>query len=302
MGVMGDGTARCRGRLVLVTGLSGAGRSSALKTFEDIGFDAVDNMPLALLGHLTARAPGLRRDLAVGVDIRTRDFGVGTVLAEIDRMSSGGETEVRLVFLDSSDEVLQRRFTETRRPHPLATDRPVSDGIARERQLLEPLRQRADLIIDTTDLTPAELRRMLIGHFDGVEEKRPAAFVTSFSYRSGVPREADLVFDVRFLANPHYDTVLREKSGRDPEVGDYIANDPQFEPFFTALTGLMEVLIPGYIKEGKSYLTIAVGCTGGRHRSVYVAERLGAWLKDLPLSVEVSHRDADIPPVLASEE
>ncbi|MDX1484614.1 MAG: RNase adapter RapZ [Alphaproteobacteria bacterium] len=299
---MGDGTARCRGRLVLVTGLSGAGRSSALKTFEDIGFDAVDNMPLALLGHLTARAPGLRRDLAVGVDIRTRDFGVGTVLAEIDRMSSGGETEVRLVFLDSSDEVLQRRFTETRRPHPLATDRPVSDGIARERQLLEPLRQRADLIIDTTDLTPAELRRMLIGHFDGVEEKRPAAFVTSFSYRSGVPREADLVFDVRFLANPHYDTVLREKSGRDPEVGDYIANDPQFEPFFTALTGLMEVLIPGYIKEGKSYLTIAVGCTGGRHRSVYVAERLGAWLKDLPLSVEVSHRDADIPPVLASEE
>ena len=282
-----------RRRLVLVTGMSGAGRSSALKTFEDIGFDAVDNMPLALLGNLTSGVPALSRDVAVGVDIRTRDFGVGSLVAEMDRVMADGGIEVRLVFFDSSDEVLQRRFTETRRPHPLAADRPVLDGIARERQMLRALRERADLIIDTTELTPGELRRILTGHFNDVEPNGLTAFVTSFSYRNGIPREADLVFDVRFLANPHYDPKLQPMTGTAPEVGAFIAEDPQFGPFFGALTGLMEVLMPGYVKEGKSYLTIAVGCTGGRHRSVYVAERLGEWLKGESLSVEVVHRDAE---------
>ena len=284
-----------KGRLVLVTGMSGAGRSSALKTFEDIGFDAVDNMPLALLGNLTSGEPALARDVAVGVDIRTRDFDVGSLIAEIDRVMAEGGIEVRLVFFDSSDEVLQRRFTETRRPHPLAADRPVLDGIVRERQMLRALRTRADLIIDTTELTPGELRRMLTGHFNGIEPKRMTAFVTSFSYRNGIPREADLVFDVRFLANPHYDPELQPMTGTAPEVGAFIAADPQFDPFFGALTGLMGVLMPGYVKEGKSYLTIAVGCTGGRHRSVYVAERLGGWLRGESLSVEVNHRDAEDP-------
>jgi UPF0042 nucleotide-binding protein len=283
-----------KSRLVLVTGMSGAGRSSALKTFEDMGFDAVDNMPLGLLWALTSGQQRLSRDLAVGVDIRTRDFGVDPVLAEMDRVMAGGRIDVQLVFFDSSDEVLQRRFTETRRPHPLAADRPVLDGIARERQLLKALRARADLVIDTTDLTPGELRRMLTGHFNGVEQNQLTAFVVSFSYRNGVPREADLVFDVRFLANPHYDPEMRDKTGLETDVGDFIAGDPQFVPFFDALTGLMTVLIPGYINEGKSYLTIAVGCTGGRHRSVYVAERLGEWLKAESLSVAVSHREAEV--------
>ncbi|HSR55541.1 MAG TPA: RNase adapter RapZ [Alphaproteobacteria bacterium] len=282
---------RRKGRLVLVTGMSGAGRSSALKTFEDMGFDAVDNMPLGLLWSLTSADSGLARDLAVGVDIRTRDFGTGPVLAEMDRVMAEGRIDVSLVFFDSSDEILQRRFTETRRPHPLATDRPVLDGIARERELLKSLRDRADLVIDTTDLIPSELRRMLTGHFNDVEPSTPTAFVTSFSYRNGIPREADLVFDVRFLANPHYEPSMRDRTGLEPEVGAFIAEDPQFEPFFEALTRLMKVLVPGYIKEGKSYLTIAVGCTGGRHRSVYVAERLGAWLREESLSVDISHRE-----------
>lgn len=283
---------RPRGRLVLVTGMSGAGRSLALKTFEDIGFDAVDNMPLALLWNLTAGQVALARDLAVGVDVRTPDFGVGSVIAEMDRMTAEGDIEVRLLFLDSSDEVLRRRFTETRRPHPLAVDRPVLDGIARERALVSGLRERADLVLDTTDLTPAELRRILSGHFDGAAPGQMTAFVISFSYRNGIPREADLVFDVRFLANPHYEPDLREKPGTAPEVGNYIAADPQFEPFYSALTGLMDVLVPGYVKEGKSYLTVAVGCTGGRHRSVYVAERLGQWLRRRSIKADVQHRDA----------
>lgn len=282
---------RPKGRLVLVTGMSGAGRSSALKTFEDMGFDAVDNMPIALLWSLASDPSALSRDLAVGVDIRTRDFGPDPVIQEMDRVMAEGRIDVSLVFFDSSDEVLLRRFTETRRPHPLAADRPVADGIAREREMLKALREKANLVIDTTDLTPGELRRMLTGHFNDVEPRVLTAFVTSFSYRHGIPREADLVFDVRFLANPHYEPSLREETGLAPEVGAFIARDPQFEPFFEALTGLMGVLIPGYINEGKSYLTIAVGCTGGRHRSVYVAERLGEWLKRQSLNVAISHRE-----------
>jgi UPF0042 nucleotide-binding protein len=280
-----------KSRLVLVTGMSGAGRSSALKTFEDMGFDAVDNMPLGLLWAMTSGQQQLSRDLAVGVDIRTRDFGVDSVLTEMDHVTADGRIDVQLVFFDSSDEVLQRRFTETRRPHPLAADRPVLDGIARERQLLKALRDRADLVIDTTDLTPGELRRMLTGQFNGVQKNELHAFVVSFSYRNGVPRESDLVFDVRFLANPHYDPKMRDKTGLAPDVGAFIAGDPQFGPFFDALTRLMAVLIPGYVNEGKTYLTIAVGCTGGQHRSVYVAERLGEWLKGQTLSVAVSHRE-----------
>ncbi len=279
-------------RLVLITGMSGAGRSSALKTFEDIGFDAIDNMPLALLGNLTSGGTALSRDIAVGVDIRTRDFAVGSLVKEMDRVMADGGIEAQLVFFDSSDEVLRRRFTESRRPHPLAVDRPVRDGIARERQLLKTLRARADLIIDTSELTPGELRRIVTGHFNNIEPNGLTAFVTSFSYRNGIPREADLVFDVRFLANPHYDPELRQMTGTAPEVGEFIARDPQFEPFFDALTGLMKVSMPGYVKEGKSYLTIAVGCTGGRHRSVYVATRLGNWLKGESINVDVAHRDA----------
>lgn len=280
-------------RLVFVTGLSGAGRSLALKALEDLGFLAVDNLPLALLGGLAESEAAAARDLAVGVDVRTRDFGVGPVLEGIDRLRRDKALDARLLFLDSSDEELCRRFTETRRPHPMSGDRPVMDGIARERRLLEGLRRRADLVIDTTDLEPAGLRRLLGGHFGDRAQRRMTLFVVSFSYRSGVPREADLVFDVRFLRNPHYESALRPLTGRDRAVGAFIAADPAFSAFFEKLTGLFELLLPGYAREGKSYLTIAIGCTGGRHRSVFTAERLAAWLRETGHGVDLLHRDAD---------
>lgn len=282
-----------RSHLVLVTGMSGAGHSSALKCLEDIGYEAVDNMPLALLGALGASAGA--RPLAIGIDVRTRNFDAAAVLDTVRRLAAGGYA-VRLVFLDSSDEVLRRRFTETRRPHPLAVDRPVGDGIAQERRLLGPLREHADLVVDTSDLAPADLRRLLTGQFALGETPALSVFVQSFSYRHGVPREADLVFDVRFLANPHYEAKLKPLSGLDPACAGFIAADPAWPPFFDALDRLLAVLMPGFEREGKTYLTIAVGCTGGRHRSVFAADRLAALLTKAGRKVDVMHRDMDKEP------
>ncbi len=280
-------------RLVLVTGMSGAGRSSALKALEDMGYEAVDNMPLRMLGLLAGADRDARRDLAVGVDVRTRDFGVASVLDGMDRLIADSGFDATLVFLDCADDTLRRRFTETRRPHPLAADRPVMDGIAQERRMLAGLRDRADLVLDTTDLALADLRRVLSGHFGLPGTAGLTVFVTSFSYRRGVPREADLVFDVRFLANPHYRDALRPLTGLDPACAAFVEDDPAFAPFFDGLAGLFGVLLPGYMREGKSYLTIAVGCTGGRHRSVFVAERLVRWLRAAGHKVDVIHRDVD---------
>ncbi len=271
--------------VMLVTGLSGAGRSIALKVFEDLGYEAIDNLPLDLLGSM-AREGG---PIALGIDIRTRSFAAGPLLSQLERLGAGAEA--KLLFLDCDDEVLERRFTETRRPHPLAADRRVADGITAERRLMAPLRERADLIVDTTNLNNAELRRLLTGHFGLGNGPGMTIFVTSFSYRGGLPRDADLVFDVRFLANPHYQTTLRPLDGRDPRVAAYVTEDPAFEDFFHGLTGMLAPLLPRYEREGKSYLTIAIGCTGGRHRSVAVAERLAAWLTGLDRPVELSHRD-----------
>jgi len=271
--------------LVLVTGLSGAGRSTALKVLEDLGYEAIDNLPLGLLGSM-ARGGG---PIALGIDIRTRSFAAGTFLDQIDRFGAGARTT--LLFLDCDDEVLERRFTETRRPHPLAADRRVADGIAAERRLIAPLRARADLTIDTTNLNGAELRRLLAGHLGLGNGPGMRIFVTSFSYRGGLPREADLVFDTRFLANPHYQPALRPLDGRDPRVADYVARDPACAAFFGGMTEMLAPLLPRYEREGKSYLTIALGCTGGRHRSVAVAERLAAWLAGLGRPVELAHRE-----------
>ena len=271
--------------VVLVTGLSGAGRSTALKVLEDLGYEAIDNLPLDLLGAMALEGG----PIALGIDIRTRSFAAGPLLDQLERLGAG--SKAKLLFLDCDDEVLERRFTETRRPHPLAADRRVADGIAAERRLMAPLRARADLTIDTTKLNNAELRRLLAGHFGLGNGPGMTIFVTSFSYRGGLPREADLVFDTRFLANPHYQTTLRPLDGRDPRVAAYVAEDPAFETFFHGLTGMLAPLLPRYEREGKSYLTIAIGCTGGRHRSVAVAERLAAWLAGLDWSVELSHRE-----------
>jgi len=198
---------------------------------------------------------------------------------------------VQTVFIECSDEVLLRRYTETRRKHPLAKDRPVSDGIQRERRLLAGLRDEATLVINTSDMTLHDLRRLVSGHFHISFEPMLNLFVMSFAFPRGVPREADLVFDVRFLLNPHYDPVLRPQTGLDRPVGEYIERDPDFPIFMHHLMELLGPLLPRFRQEGKSYLTIAVGCTGGRHRSVFVTEMLAAWLKDQGFPVGVAHRE-----------
>ncbi|CAA7623389.1 RNase adapter RapZ [Magnetospirillum sp. SS-4] len=280
-------------RVVIITGMSGAGKTLALKALEDMGWEAVDNMPLSLVGSLVRPGDGVPRPLAIGVDIRTRDFGVEPVLAAIDRLMAEPGLEVRLLFLDCGDDVLCRRFTETRRRHPLAVDRPLLDGIRHERALVSPLRSRADITIDTTDQPPAEFKRVLAAHFGLDREHGLVVFVTSFAYRNGLPREADLVLDARFLANPHYDPVLRPLTGRDAAVAGFVAADPGFAGFMDSVTRLLEPLLPRFAAEGKSYLTIAIGCTGGRHRSVAVAERIAAWLKARGSLVELRHRELD---------
>ena len=193
--------------------------------------------------------------------------------------------------MDCDDEELRRRYEETRHRHPLAADRPVADGIVSERRLVSALRDRADLVIDTTGMTPGEFKNLLKGNFQKPPDSGLSVFLTSFSYRRGVPRSSDLVFDVRFLVNPHYDELLRDKTGLENSVGSFVSQDPSFTEFFENLTRLIEPLLPRYCSEGKSYLTIAVGCTGGRHRSVYVVEKLAIWFEHLGQRVQVLHRE-----------
>jgi UPF0042 nucleotide-binding protein len=294
--------------VVLVTGMSGAGKSQALKALEDMGFEAIDNVPLSLVRTLIAGSErefqdpdtvdtthphnGERR-IAIGVDIRTRDFGIEPFLQCCEEIAGMDHVAPRILFLDCDDDELRRRYEETRHRHPLAADRPVIDGIARERTLLGPLRDRADIMIDTSGRGPGDLKRILEGHLASHAQGALSVFVTSFAYRRGLPREADLVFDVRFLANPHYVPTLRPKTGREADVAAYIERDPAFAPFFDSLTRLIRPLLPGFRAEGKSYLTVAVGCTGGRHRSVFVAERLMMWFESIGQPVSVHHRDAD---------
>ncbi|MHA1567883.1 MAG: RNase adapter RapZ [Alphaproteobacteria bacterium] len=278
-------------RVLLVTGISGAGKTSVLKALEDMGYEAVDNIPLSLMSSLVRPSSSLGSPLAIGVDIRTRDFGAESFMRELDELIRGSGNDVQLVFIDCDDEILRRRYSETRRRHPLAADRPVLDGIAHERGLIAPLRDRADVVIDTSNLSLGELRQRLEGHFALHVTPGLAISVVSFSYRQGLPREADLVFDVRFLANPHYQDALRPMTGRDEAVAEFIAADPDFTGFFETVVALLARLIPRYHLEGKSYLTVAVGCTGGRHRSVYVAERLNEWLCAEGHRVSLAHRD-----------
>jgi len=279
------------GRVILVTGLSGAGHTTALKVLEDSGCEAVDNLPLRLLGPLVRQGPAPGRGLAIGIDVRTRDFSATAFMEELTAARAGAAGRVDVVFLDCDEEILRRRYTETRRRHPLATDRPVTDGIAAERTLLAPLRTAADIVLDTSHSTVRGFARELVERLGAVTAGGPPVFVTSFSYRHGLPRDADLVFDVRFLRNPHYVDTLRPMTGRDASVGEYIAADPDWPGFFAELTALLDRLLPRFNQEGKSYLTIAVGCTGGRHRSVYAAERLATWLAGHGARAEVHHRE-----------
>ncbi|NQW01089.1 MAG: RNase adapter RapZ [Rhodospirillales bacterium] len=279
-------------QIILVTGVSGAGKSSALKALEDLGYEAIDNVPVSLLDRLVG--PGdFETHTAIGIDIRTRDFDADAVLAKIAGITTGLGTDIEPLFLDCEDEILVRRYEETRRRHPLAQDRPVSYGIHQERQLLLPLRERSTVLIDTSEMALGDLKRTLEGHFGLKRGAGLSVFISSFGYKNGLPRDADLVFDVRFLKNPYYDLALRPLNGKDQRVADHILKDPGFEPFFDHLTDLLGFLLERYEKEGKSYLTIAIGCTGGQHRSVYTAERLVKFIEDKNYLVQVRHRDLE---------
>jgi RNase adapter protein RapZ len=282
---------------VLVTGLSGAGRMTALNALEDMGYVAVDNMPLPLLGDLMRSTAGgsgtIAPPLAFGVDTRTFGFDPQELVRRVRKLRQRPDLDAKLLFLECDTEALQRRYTESRRPHPMAPDRPVMDGIVEERRQIGWMRDSADVLVDTSSLTPHALKQLLAGHFALGPRTGTRLSVMSFSFRRGLPREADLVFDVRFLKNPHYEPALKPLTGRDPAVASFIATDPDYQPFLERLTGLIGPLLPRFDAEGKSYLTIAVGCTGGRHRSVALAEALADWLRRAGRSVTLTHRDAD---------
>jgi UPF0042 nucleotide-binding protein len=298
-------------RLLVVTGMSGAGKSSALRILEDLGFEAVDNLPLGLLEHMASgfgsgrgRSAPPPAGVAVGIDSRTRGFAAAAFAAKIADLRRRPDLEVSVVFLDCDDEILANRFQATRRPHPLALDRPVADGIGQERSLMQPVRELADAVIDSSYLTLPDLKRMLVGHFARSAATGPGILVTSFAYGSGLPRDADLVFDARFLQNPNYVPNLRPQSGRAPEVAAFIAADPAFAPFLAAALAILGPMIERYGAEGKRLVTVAIGCTGGRHRSVVVVERIAEKLRQEGWRVLVRHRDLGgaASPVKAGEE
>ncbi len=279
----------------MVTGLSGAGRATALNVLDDLGYVAVDNVPLLLLHDLmrsTGGAPGEKaKPLALGIDTRTFGFDARDLVTQMAELRHHAGLAARLLFLEADTETLRRRYTESRRPHPMAPDRPIIDGIIEERRQIGWMREAADLSIDTSALSPHRLKEILAGHFGLGRSVGTRISVMSFSFRRGLPREADLVFDARFLKNPHYDPVLKPLTGRDPAVAAFIATDPDYRPFVDNLQALIGPLLPRFDAEGKSYLTIAIGCTGGRHRSVALAEELADWLRSRGRSVTLSHRD-----------
>jgi UPF0042 nucleotide-binding protein len=258
--------------VVIVTGLSGGGKASILRALEDVGYEAVDNPPLTMLEEMIARCD---RKLAVGIDARTRGFDATDVLDAVSRLRGNPGLRIQMVYAWADESTLLRRYTETRRRHPLAPQGVVAEGIAAEIALTEPLREQADLVVDTSGLTVANLRRLIERHFGADVDQAPLVVsLMSFAYPKGLPQEADLVFDARFLRNPHYDPILQPRTGLDPDVGAYVEADADFAKFFTSVTELVKLLLPRFVQEGKKYATISIGCTGGRHRSVHLIEKL----------------------------
>ena len=280
-------------RIVLVTGLSGAGMSTALKALEDMGYEVIDNLPIALVGAAVDNMIADERPLALGIDCRTRDFSAEALENCLTDLRDKNDVDVKLALIDCHDNVLQHRFSETRRRHPMAADRSVIDGIETERKLLQPLFEVADEVMDTSELTVHDLRRGMAAKFRNDRAYGLMVLVTSFGFRNGIPRDADLVFDVRFMWNPHYDPRLKPLTGRDPEIQARLSAEESFDSFFKNLTVMLEDLLPRYQQEGKSYLTIGIGCTGGRHRSVFTAEKLYEWLGQKSYSTAIKHRDLE---------
>ena len=290
-----DSKTLARRPVVLITGMSGAGLYSALKVFEDLGYEAVDNLRLGLIPELVEESKD-GKALAIAIDTRNANFGIDAFLQVYNQLGERPDIRVHMLFLECSDEALQRRFTETRRRHPLALDRPVTDGIKSEREILWRLRNEADHVLDTSNLSVHDLRRIVAGQYRLNTESGLTVFVSSFSFKQGIPREADLLFDVRFLANPYWEPALRPMTGQDEKVEVYIKKDKDYQSFMDHLAALLVPLLPRYQLEGKSYLTIAIGCTGGRHRSVFIAEQLATILAGSGYIVGIAHRDMDRPP------
>lgn len=276
-------------RIVLVTGPSGAGRSTAVRALEDLGYEVIDNLPLSLVPRLL-EGPPHGPALALGIDARNRDFSTGAFLELIDRL---GDRGVELLYLDCQPEILLRRYSETRRRHPLAPAESPATGIAREFDLLRPIQVRADIVIDTSELTVHDLRAEIDRWFGGPSKHRLALSVHSFSYKRGLPRGLDMVFDCRFLRNPYWEPDLRGLDGLSPEVARFVLGDPRFDDFFGRIRDLTELLLPAYVDEGKSHLSIGFGCTGGQHRSVTLAERLGKTLAEAGWQVSIRHRELE---------
>ncbi|HEX6675668.1 MAG TPA: RNase adapter RapZ [Actinomycetes bacterium] len=281
---------------VIVTGLSGAGRSEAAKVLEDLGYFVIDNLPPSLIGRVAELAVTGREQGRVALVVDARGGAFASDASELGHaldLLRGKHIHLRVLFLEASDEVLVRRFETTRRRHPVAGER-VVESIASERSLLRELRADADLVIDTSDLNVHELRDKVLAAFAD-EGGGMLVTVSSFGFKYGLPLDADMVIDVRFLPNPHWVPELRPRTGLEQPVRDFVLGLDETKLFMDRLRDLLEVALPGYVREGKQYLTIAVGCTGGRHRSVVLAEELAAWLEGLDYRVHVSHRDVERP-------
>lgn len=279
-------------RLVLVTGPSGAGRTTAIHALEDIGYEAIDNLPLSLLPRLLD-GPDPTKPLALGVDTRNRDFSTAALIEAIDQMGGMADTPMQVLYLDCSPDILMRRFSETRRRHPLAPGETAEIGIAREFDLLGPIKARADMLIDTSEMSPHDLRAELDRWFAPTGERQLAVSVQSFSYKRGLPRGLDLVLDCRFLRNPYWNENLRDMDGRDAEVVEYVMQDDSFEAFQNRVMDLVTLLLPAYEAEGKAYLSIGFGCTGGQHRSVTMTETLAQALANSGWQVSIRHRELE---------
>lgn len=292
--------------ILLVTGLSGAGKTTVLKTLEDLGWEAVDNFPIRLAGALLdIPASGARSNplipLALGFDSRTRGFKADALIRQIMKLQKRSELNILTLFLDCAGAEIERRYTETRRRHPMAQDRPAMDGIAQERMMMEPLRRWAETVVDTSKMSTNDLQNDIRTRFSNNVNLHSTISITSFGFARGVPHNVDLVFDLRFLRNPHWDTALRPLTGMDAEVSRYVESDPAYDDAMVKIRDLLTFLLPLYDAQGKAYVNIAFGCTGGRHRSVHVAEQFGKWLRDDGFAPTVVHRNLMSRPIDALE-
>lgn len=278
--------------ILIITGPAGAGRTTAIRALEDLGFEAIDNLPLSFFPRLFAGA--LERPVVVGLDARNREFGVDRLIGVLGEVAQLAGRAPVIVYLDCDTDTLIRRYNETRRRHPLSPTETPDAGIARERALLAPLRELAEVLIETSQMTPHDLRAEMARLFGQKDSRGDLAIeVQSFSYSRGTPRGVDMIMDVRFLRNPHWDLALRPRDGRDPEVAKFVREDPKFGPFYARLVDLLRFLLPAYRAEGKSYFGIGLGCTGGKHRSVVLAEALSKTLAEDGWQVSIRHRDLE---------